>query len=205
MQPFSSSIELETYNQLVLQYQEMVYNQACRLLGEPQAAEDATQEAFIRAYYKFDSYRGGSLKAWLLRIVVNLCYDYLRRLERQPQVALLPLNADGEEIESPHWLVDPSESPEAQAERSEFQQKLQGWLDALPLEQRTVVSLVDLQGLNYQEAAAVMETSVGTIKSRLSRARCRLRKALLIEDEFQPFAYFDMDFEYPERAVELSG
>ena len=179
MDPRTLQEHLEAFNHIVLQHQELVYNQAYRLLGEADAAEDAAQEAFILAYRKFDSYRNGSLKAWLLRIVTNYCYDELRRWKRHPLTALEPINAEGEEIESPSWLIDPNEEPEQEMERAELGQDIQHCLNALPFGQRSVVILVDLQGLEYQEAARVMGISVGTVKSRLARARTRLRGMLL--------------------------
>ena len=75
---------LADFNALVLAHQEIIYNQAYRMLGDHPAAEDATQEAFIIAYNKFNTFRGGSLAGWLLRIVTNRCYDELRRRQRRP-------------------------------------------------------------------------------------------------------------------------
>ncbi len=100
--------DLDAFNRLVLAYQDMVYYQAYRMMGEAQGAEDATQEAFISAFRKLKSYRGGSFKAWLLRIVTNACYDELRRQKRRPTTPLEPLGADEEEIELPTWLADDS-------------------------------------------------------------------------------------------------
>lgn len=169
-------VELDRFNQIVEEYQDMVYHQAYRMLGEPQAAEDATQEAFWLAYRKFGSYRGGSLKAWLLRIVTNCCYDELRRWQRHPITALEPVDANGEEMESLAWMADPAEPPEVQVERVELGKKLQDCLEQLPVMHRALLILVDLQGLSYIEAAEVMGVSLGTIKSRLSRARLRFRE-----------------------------
>lgn len=170
--------DLDSFNRLVLAYQDMVYNQAYRLMGEPQAAEDATQEAFLSAYRNLKSYRGGSFKAWLLRIVTNASYDELRRQKRRPTTPLEPLDAEDEEIESPQWLADPSESPEEAAERSELGRALQDCLQGLPPEFRAVVLLVDIQGLDYSEASQAVGKPLGTVKSRLARARLRLRDCL---------------------------
>lgn len=170
--------DLDAFNRLVLEYQDMLYSQAYRMMGEPQSAEDATQEAFISAYRKLHTYRGGSFRAWLLRIVTNACYDELRRRKRRPTTPLEPLDADNEEIESPRWLVDPGESPEDSAQRAELGRAIQSCLQDLPEDFRAVVLLVDVQGLDYTEAAQAVGTPVGTIKSRLSRARVRLRECL---------------------------
>lgn len=170
--------DLDAFNRLVLAYQDMVYTQAYRMMGEQEAAEDASQDAFISAYRKLDSYRGGSFKAWLLRIVTNVCYDELRRRKRRPTTPLEPLDNENEEIESPRWLSDPGESPEESAERSELARVLQRCLDGLPPEFRAVVALVDVQGLDYSEAAQALGAPLGTVKSRLARARTRMRDCL---------------------------
>jgi RNA polymerase sigma-70 factor (ECF subfamily) len=169
---------LEAFNRRVLAYQEMVYNQAYRVMGESAAAEDATQEAFISAYRKIKFFRGGSFKAWLLRIVTNACYDELRRLKRRPTMPLEPSDDYEEEIESPRWISDPGESPEDSATRTELGEVIQHCLDGLSPEFRTVVILVDIQGMDYAEAAAVVGKPLGTIKSRLARARHGMRNCL---------------------------
>jgi RNA polymerase sigma factor (sigma-70 family) len=170
--------DLEAFNRLVLAYQDLVYTQAYRMMGETEAAEDAAQDAFIAAFRKLGSYRGGSFKAWLLRIVTNLCYDELRRRKRRPTTPLEPTDNDDEEIESPRWLSDPNGTPEDEAERLELARALQGCLDKLPPEFRAVVALVDIQGMDYVEAAESMAKPLGTVKSRLARARMRMRDCL---------------------------
>ncbi len=170
--------DLDAFNRLVLAYQDKVFVQAYRMMGETDAAEDATQEAFISAFHSIQSYRGGSFRAWLLRIVTNASYDELRRRQRRPTTPLEPVDSEDEEIESPYWLADPSESPENQAERMELDQVIQNCLKNLPPEFRAVVVLVDVQGFDYFEAAEVIRKPVGTVKSRLSRARLRLRDCL---------------------------
>ena len=170
--------DLDAFNRLVLAYQDMVYNQAYRMINEMDAAEDATQDAFISAYRNIRSYRGGSFKAWLLRLVTNSCYDELRRRQRRPTTPLEPLDQDDEEIESPHWLADPGETPEDAAERAELAQALQHCLEGLAPEFRAVVILVDVQGMDYTEASEAAGAPLGTIKSRLARARLKLRDCL---------------------------
>src|SRR5512137_2327469 len=138
--------DLDAFNRLVLTYQDIVYNQAYRMMGEAAAAEDAAQDAFIAAYRNLGSYRGGSFKAWLLRIATNACYDELRRRQRRPTTPLEPINDDDEEIESPAWIADTGESPEASVERQELNRAIQHCLDDLPTDFRSVVVLVDIQG-----------------------------------------------------------
>jgi RNA polymerase sigma-70 factor (ECF subfamily) len=181
--------DLDAFNRLVLNYQNALYNQAMRMLSEPEAAEDSTQDAFIIAYRKIHTYRGGSFRAWLLRIITNLCYDELRRRKRRPTTALEPISQEDEEIESPYWLTDPSESPESAAERSELSQALQNCLSGLPDDFRAIVILVDIQGLDYTEAAESMDSPLGTVKSRLARARTRLRECLQGYRELLPQSF----------------
>jgi RNA polymerase sigma-70 factor, ECF subfamily len=181
--------DINAFNHLVLTYQDLVYNQAYRMMGEPEYAADATQEAFISAYRNLRSYRGGSFRAWLMRIVTNACYDELRRRQRRPTTSLEPIDDGGEEIESPHWLADPGETPEDSLERAELGTAIQNCLDNLPLDFRSAVILVDIQGMDYSEAAQAVGKPVGTIKSRLARARSRLRDCLQGFGELLPAVF----------------
>lgn len=170
--------DLDSFNRLVLAYQDMVYSHAYRMIGEEESADDATQTTFISAYNHLSSFRGGSFKAWLLRIVTNACYDELRRRKRRPTIPLEPLDDTGEEVESAHWMVDPADQPEDRIQRVELQRAIQHCLDKLPDEFRATVVLVDIQGLDYYEASQAIGKPIGTIKSRLARARLRLRDCL---------------------------
>ena len=170
--------DLDAFNRLVLAYQDRVYSQAYRVLNDPHGADDATQEAFISAYKNLRSFRGGSFRAWLLRIVTNACYDELRRRKRKPTTSLEPLDDSGNEIESPHWIADPGELPEDNIVRAELGMAIQNCLDKLPVDFRVVVVLVDVQGMDYLEAADVIGKPLGTVKSRLARARSRMRDCL---------------------------
>ena len=170
--------DLDSFNQIVLSYQNLVYNQAYRIIGEPDAAQDAVQETFISAYKKLHTYRGGSFKSWLLRIVSNACYDEFRRRKRQPVTPLYPENNNGNELENVSWLEDSEEKPEDFLLRNELSQAIQTCLDKLEFEFRTIVVLVDLQGMDYKTAAKVIERPLGTVKSRLARARKSLKDCL---------------------------
>lgn len=181
--------DLDSFNRLVLVYQNLLYSQAYRMMGESDAAEDATQDAFITAYRKLHTFRGGSFKAWLLRIVTNLCYDELRRRKRRPTTPLEPLDQDDEEIESPGWLADPGESPEDAAERAELARAIQECLDQLKPDFRAAVVLVDIQGMDYSEAAQALGKPLGTVKSRLARARIRMKNCLQRFWELLPVSF----------------
>ena len=170
--------DLDAFNRLVLVYQELAYNVAFRYLSDPAAAEDAAQTAFISAFKHLRSFRGGSFKAWLMRIVTNACYDELRRQKRRPITALEPCDEDNEVLENPTWIKDDKPLPEEIAETSDLDKAVQHCLEKLPDEFRMVAVLVDVQGFDYQEVSDVIGTPLGTIKSRLARARMRLRDCL---------------------------
>jgi RNA polymerase sigma-70 factor (ECF subfamily) len=178
--------DLASFNRLVLSYQGLAYNLAYRILGNGDAAADAAQDAFIKAYRNLGQYRGGSFKAWLLRIVTNVCYDQLRSLQRKPTNSLEDIAVDPEHAGQ---LVDSAERPGDYALRQELGQLLQEAIDRLPPEQRMVMILSDVEGLSYEEIAQVMDTSLGTVKSRLSRARAKLRDFLLQRQELLPSRY----------------
>lgn len=169
---------IDSFNSLVLKYQDMAFNVAARMLGDADAAEDVTQVAFISAFRNLDSFRGGSFRAWVMRMVSNASYDELRRRKRRPTVSLEPVNEDDEEVESPTWLADPSASPEDEMERAELGKALQNCLTGLPEEFRSVVLMVDIEGLDYQEVSVAIGKPLGTVKSRLARARLKMRDCL---------------------------
>jgi len=178
--------DARAFNQLVLAHQCMAYNVAYRILGDADAAADATQDAFLSAFKAIRQFRGGSFKAWILRIVTNSCYDQLRTKQRRPADSLDDLDVEEDHLRS---LRDPSERPDEYVERRQLDQMLQAGIRRLPAEQRVVLVLSDVQGLNYQEIAAATGLSLGTVKSRLSRGRARLRGLLLEQRELLPARY----------------
>jgi len=178
--------DLDAFNTIILHYQDTVFNTALRILGDEDQAQDAAQEAFISAFQSIKSFRGGSFKAWIMRTVTNACYDELRRQKRRPTTPLEPETSDGEEIDSPKWLEDKSMTPAQKAEADELEHAIQHCLDALPNEFRSVVVLADIQGMDYSEVATSARVPLGTIKSRLARARLRLRECLRSFEELLP-------------------
>ena len=169
---------LTAFNTLVLHYQDMVYNVAYRIMVDPQAADVPAQEAFISAYQKLEQYRGGSFKAWLLRIVTNACYDELRRRQRQPVTPLKPELNDGEILEDPFWIEDDEPTPEEKSEVDELQSAIQHCINQLDKKFKTVLVLVDVEGMDYETASEVIGRPLGTVKSRLARARERVQDCL---------------------------
>lgn len=166
--------DLEAFNALVLTYQDLAYNQAYALLGDHATAEDAAQESFIRAYQNLGGFRGGSFRAWLLRIVTNTSLDMLRRSRRHPTHPLFPDDDDGEDMESPAWLADPAPSVQAIVEQNELSRHIYKLLDELPEIYRCVIMLIDVYEFDYQEAAQALGIPIGTVKSRLARARFQM-------------------------------
>ncbi len=178
--------DVAAYNRLVLQYQSLVYNVVYRIMGEPQGAEDMTQEAFISAYKALNRFRGGNFKAWLLRIATNACYDELRRYKRRPQSSLDDLTEDNESFA---FMRSPEEGPEAQQQRLEMMRAIEQCLEDLPEDQRITAVLRDVEGYDYNEIADITSSSLGTVKSRLSRARSKLRDCLQGFAELLPAEY----------------
>lgn len=173
--------DLDAFNAIVSRYQSQVVNVAARVLGSRAGGEDAAQEAFISAYRGIGRFRGGSLRAWLMRIAVNAGRDMLRVRRRRPEDSL------DESLTNPSFQpVAEGESPEEYATRSELNTELQRAILTLPDDQRTVLVLIDVQGLTYDEAAEAVGTSIGTVKSRLSRARAKVRDTLMQRRELLP-------------------
>jgi RNA polymerase sigma-70 factor (ECF subfamily) len=181
--------DLDAFNLLVLHYQNLLFGIALRLLNDEDTAADAVQEALISAFRRFDTFRGDSLKSWLARVVVNACYDEMRKKRRQNTVPLDQLNSDGDEIETSYWLVDPQADPEVQYESSELEKAIQSSLNKLPSIYRLILVLVDVEGLSYEEAASAAGVPVGTVKSRLARARLQMQKSLQGAGELLPASY----------------
>jgi RNA polymerase sigma factor (sigma-70 family) len=169
--------EVESFNGLVRLYEGRVYNLCYRMLGDPDSAADATQDAFLSAFRNLRSFRGGSFRSWMLRIATNTCYDVLRARKRRPSVSL-DVDADDEDDASPLQIADVAESPDDFAIRRELAAAIQSSLGTLPEEQRLILILSDIQGLAYEEIAEITSTNLGTVKSRLSRGRARLREVL---------------------------
>lgn len=176
--------ELDAFNQLVERYQGQVYNLALRMLGDRALAADAAQEAFISAYRGIKGYRGGNLRSWFLRIAANACKDMLRSAKARPAVSLDALELVPSATPRSH-----EESPEDSALRQELGREISQGLNTLPHDQRLALVLVDIQGFSYEEAAQTMGKPVGTVKSRLSRAREHMRDYLRSSPELLPVRF----------------
>lgn len=166
---------VDAFNQLLSGYQDFAFRLAYRVLGDEAAAADAVQEAFIAAYRRLPMFRAGAFKSWLYRIVINKCYDSLRAQRRRPAVSY----DDLAETHDEHRLISaPEAGPEHAVQQHELADLLQRHISLLPIDQRIVLVLSDVHGLTYPEIAAITQQRLGTIKSRLSRGRARLRNSL---------------------------
>ncbi len=180
---------LSAFNELVLAYQDQVYNLAYRIMSDPASAADAAQEAFISAYQHIDGFRGeypSSFKSWLMRIASNACYDELRRRKRHPITSFEDFEVDEEANPA---LVSEGEEPEEYTEREEMSRVIQAGIQTLPPDQRVTLVLADVQGFSYDEIAEATDAPLGTVKSRLARARGKLRDYLREQGELLPLQY----------------
>lgn len=171
--------QLAAFNQLIMMHQGLAYNIAFRIMGDADTAADATQDAFIKAFKSINQFQGGAFKSWLMRIVTNTCYDLLRYQKRRPTEALE--TEEGDADYAPH-LVDETEQPEETAARHELSDMIQAAINQLPPDQRQVIVLSDIEEFSYQEIADIADISLGTVKSRLNRARVRLRDILQVQE-----------------------
>ncbi len=172
------------FGALVEKYQAMAYSQALRMVGNPDDAADATQDAFLNAWRALPGFQGqSSFSTWLYRLTSNACIDLLRRSKRRPT---LSITVADEDEEGPQETDIPDErwSPERELERKETRQAVRSGLTALSPEHREVLALREFEGLSYQEIAQLLELEEGTVKSRIARARLALREFLLKNGNF---------------------
>ena len=175
--------DLAAFNALVERHQHTLFAVSLRMLGDSQAAADVTQDSIFAAWQRLRDFKSGNFRSWLVRIAVNRCYDQLRSRQRHHDASfdeLLEVNP-GTEL-----LAGQATDPADLLLDSDLAKALLDGLHVLPVDQRAVVILCDVQGFSYNEAAEVEGTQVGTIKSRLSRGRARLRDWLAERPELLP-------------------
>ena len=172
--------DVNAFETLVLEYEKNVYSITQRMTGNAEDAADMTQETFIKAYNSLQNFRGDSkFSVWLYRIATKVCLDFLRSKSRKPTLSLSVEDDDGEETQMD--IADESQSPEVLLERGLTRDAVRRGLNALNEEYRQILLLREIQGLSYEEIASVLTLEVGTVKSRIFRARKKLC-AFLIED-----------------------
>ena len=179
--------DANAFETLVLEYEKNVYNIALRMTGNSEDAADMTQEAFIKAYNSLQSFRGDSkFSVWLYRIVSNVCLDFLRSKNRRPTVSLSVEDDDGEDAQLD--VADESQSPELLLDRKLTRDSVRRGLDSLPPDYRQILLLREIQGLSYAEIAQALSLEVGTVKSRIFRARKRLCTFLIDDGNISDFS-----------------
>ena len=167
----------QAFRALVERYEARIYTLACRFIGDRELARDAAQEAFLKAYQALSQFRGKStFYTWLYRVSLNVCLDIARKESRGVEMDSLDTMTGSRDI-VPEYLFD-SEAPGGEVEREELSRIIQGVLNTLSPDHRTVVVLKDIEGLSQKEISETMGCSVGTVKSRLSRARAEMRDVL---------------------------
>lgn len=183
--------DLDAFNCLVQKHQDGLFRIACGIFGDEDLASDAVQDTFISAFRHIHSFRNGSFKSWLIRILVNKCGDELRSAHHR---RMLSFSAFASRVEDDHSdaifdVKDPSLPIEHVLETSELEQMIRLCLDELPVNYRSIVVLSDIEQLDYKEIADVLHIPVGTVKSRLARARAKLRGILLQHGALLPEKY----------------
>jgi RNA polymerase sigma-70 factor (ECF subfamily) len=167
--------DAESFAPLILRHQRRIYNLALRMLGDAAEAEDLTQEVFVAAYEQIRQFRGESaFSTWLHQIAVRRGLNRLRDLGRRPLKRAVSLDDPPPDGGQPLEVADPAPTPETLHERREMAAILQEGLRRLTEEARVMVILREMQGLAYEEIAAILEMELGTVKSRLHRARLAL-------------------------------
>lgn len=166
----SEQIGTITFEETVLPHLDAAYNLARWLTRNTEDAEDVVQEAYLRAFRFFEGFHGGDPRTWILKIVRNTCYTWLHKNRALQSAALFD--------EQVHTDTDESINPEALLLQKHHGQLLNRALEELPAEFREVLVLLELEGLSYKEIADVLSIPIGTVMSRLARARRRLRESL---------------------------
>ena len=166
--------DLERFERTIMPHLSASYNLAHWLTRSDHDAEDVVQEAYLRALSAFDGYRGGDARAWMLTIVRNTCYTWLRRHRSAETLA-----SDDADDPTAEIADDPSSQPEAQVISAADKRQLRQALDELPADFREVIVLRELEGFSYKEIGGIIDAPLGTVMSRLARARTRLQQALV--------------------------
>lgn len=168
------------FEKLFQRSQRRAYNLAYRLTGNAADAEDVTQDAYVRAWHNFESYDASrSFEGWLFRIITNRVIDLRRRQKRVPMYSLdTPVQGDEDGQPLSHEFAAPDSNPEQIVVEPVMEERLQQALAALPADYREAILLCDVEQRSYQEIAEVMQCAIGTVRSRIHRARVMLRRYL---------------------------
>ena len=173
--------EEDACGELVLRYQQLVFNLAFRFMGNRQEAEDLSQEVFIKVFASLQTFRRAStLKTWIYRITTNMALNRLKWLQRRQHTRQVSIDhsADAELPPMSESLPDSTPGPESVLRGAEIGRRLQEALDELSRDQKAVLILRDIEGLSYDEIAETLEINIGTVKSRLARGRANVQERL---------------------------
>lgn len=187
--PTAFPLDPNSFKNLYQEYQSFVYRRAYALLGDRVAAEDVTQNTFIQVYRKLHQFRGGTFRIWLYRIVTNACYDELRRRKRNARLRPVSIDAHSGEYNQLENLAGTDLSAEEALEQIELSTTIQRCLDIMPQTHRAPLVLVDILEMDYSEAARFLGIPIGTLKSRLWRARSQLRSLLVYNTDLISGSY----------------
>lgn len=169
--------DLNAFNDLVLAHQDMVFRQAYWMLNDDEAAADASQEVFLLAFRKINTFNGKAFRPWILKITTNYCLDRLRSNRSHPVIRFDYAEGDDDEPE-PFWLADSGETPEQLVERNDVSDWITRCIKKLIPKYRLPLILIDVEGLSYNEAVEILNLPLGTVKSRVARARGKMRSYL---------------------------
>ena len=171
----------EAFEQLITPLEQLIWRICWHYTGNRESAEDCGQETMIRIWRSLDSYRGDcALESWVYRIAANCCMDYLRKKKRDKSVSMVPMQEQGFDP------ADPSPGTEEQVVAADEQKRLREAITMLPEDQREALIMTQLEKVPYEEAAKLLGVSEGTIKSRVNRAKARLKEILSGERELSP-------------------
>ena len=173
--------DYDAFNRLVVEYESAVFAVVLRMVRNRAATEDITQDTFISAFRKISSYRGGIFRAWLFRIAKNASLDYLRKMSRRPETSI-----DEDIVYFSETVKDDSADPLADVLNAELARLIEQCLGGLSNDHRLAMVMVDIEGYPYDEAADSIGVSIGTVKSRLNRARARMRDCVQRQPELLP-------------------
>jgi RNA polymerase sigma-70 factor (ECF subfamily) len=187
--PSAYPIDSESFKSLYQEFQGFVYRRAYSMLGDSAAAEDVTQNTFLKVFRNLQSFRGGEFRIWLFRIVTNACYDELRRRKRHARLRPVSIDAQINDYYHGENLVAPDLTAEERFEQLELSAAIQYCLDIMPDTQRLPLVLVDILEMDYSEAAGYLGIPIGTLKSRLWRARAQLRTLLVYNTDLNDGPY----------------
>jgi RNA polymerase sigma-70 factor (ECF subfamily) len=173
--------DYSAFNRLVAEHQNAVFAVVLRMVRNRASAEDITQDAFISAFRKISSYRGGIFRAWLFRIAKNAALDHLRKIARRPETSI-----DEDIVHFSETVQDDSADPLADALNAELARLIEHCMSDLSEDHRFAMVMIDVEGYQYDEAAESIGVSIGTVKSRLNRARARMRDCVQQQPELLP-------------------